>query len=187
MARTGRPPKPIEQKRRTGNPGRRQLPSGTVALAPVEGIPPVPIELKPTGRAMWEMIWSGPASAWLSPQVDAIRVRTVAGLLDEIDTYHRLVATLGPVLEEPIVTPSGVVVADSARFVPNPAVRMLRDAQKQLDRELSSLGFDPTARSRLGLAEVKRESILQRLLNGDDDPEADIEVGGADVIEILAD
>jgi P27 family predicted phage terminase small subunit len=185
MARTGRPPKPIEQKRRTGNPGQRKLPSNTLALVPADGVPPVPIDLKPAGRTMWSMVWGGPAAVWLSPQVDAIRVHTVARLLDEIEEYHKLVTGLGAVLEEPIVTPSGQVVADSARFVPNPAVRMLRDAQKQLDRELSSLGFDPTSRSRLGLAEVKRESILQRLLGADQGQDDDaIE---ADVVEILAD
>ena len=98
MARTGRPPKPIEQKRRTGNPGQRKLPSNTVALRPADGVPPVPIDLKPAGRTMWSMVWGGPAAVWLSPQVDAIRVHTVARLLDEIEEYHKLVTGLGPVL-----------------------------------------------------------------------------------------
>lgn len=187
MAQRGRPPKPIEQKRRLGTDRADRTPSSSQTIAlrgVVDGVPPVPIDLKPTGRQMWSMVWSGPASAWLSPEVDAVRIHTVARLLDEIEEYHRLVAALGAVLEEPIVTPSGKVVADSARFVPNPAVKMLRDAQKQLDRELSSLGFDPTSRSRLGLAEVKRESILQKLLSGEP---AEVELADADVIEILAD
>ena len=187
MARTGRPPKPIEQKRRTGNPGRRPLPANAVALRPADGVPPVPIDLKEHGRASWTTIWSSPAQAWLSPQVDVIRVHTVALLVDEIADYQRHVNAMGPVLEEPIVTPSGIVVDGAARFVPNPAVRMLRDAQKQLDRELSALGFDPTSRSRLGLAEVKRESILQKLLDGDRARDAGGEIIDAQVVEILAD
>lgn len=68
-----------------------------------------------------------------------------------------------PLLEEPIVTPTGLTVG--SKIVANPAVNMLRKAQAQLTKELSDLGFNPTARSRLGLAEVKRESVLQQLLS----------------------
>lgn len=42
-------------------------------------------------------------------------------------------------------------------------MRALISAQKLLQDSLSLLGFDPTARSRLGLAEVKRVSKLDEL------------------------
>lgn len=181
MARTGRPPKPIELKRRTGNPGKRALPSGTATLAPVErGGPPVPMSLEPTGRAAWATLWVG-ASSWLSPQLDVIRVETVCRIVDEIVELREAITKLGRLLTEPIVTPNGTVVGE--RVVPNPAVRMLRDAEKQLDKELSQLGFDPTSRSRLGLAEVKKQSILDGLY-GDRRSE---EVVEADIIDIAPD
>jgi P27 family predicted phage terminase small subunit len=47
--------------------------------------------------------------------------------------------------------------------VPHPLIKELRSAQKQLHAIGSALGFDPTARSRLGLAEVKRQSKLEEL------------------------
>jgi P27 family predicted phage terminase small subunit len=150
--------------------------SSTVALEPAIGVPPVPLDLEQLGRATWGVIWSSPARHWLSPQLDGpMRVHTVCRLADEIHDLGEIVQKLGAVLAEPLVTPAGHVVGE--RIVPNPAVKMLRDAEKQLDRELSALGFDPSSRARLGLAEVKTRNLLERL-GGDDD---------ADIIDIAAD
>lgn len=185
----GRPPKPIEQKRRTGNPGKRQLPSRreTVALEPADGIPPVPISLGEHGRNLWAYIWGGPAKAWLSPQVDVLRVTTVCQLQDDIAGYQRDIARMDTLLEEPIVTPAGVLAG--IRIVPNPLIKLRNDALKLLDREQSALGFDPVSRSRLGLAEVKIKSKLEELLGrrqaaseANEDPIID-----AEVIDIAAD
>lgn len=156
----GRPPKPIEQKLRNGNPGKRAIKARSVDIVPAEGSPPVPIVLDAPGRAMWTHVWAG-GGAWLHPQIDLIRVETACRLYDEIAKHREAVARLGTLLSEPIATPAGVVVGE--RVVANPAVKMLRDAEKQLDRELSALGFDPTSRSRLGLNIAKRESILDGL------------------------
>jgi hypothetical protein len=43
------------------------------------------------------------------------------------------------------------------------ARKELRELEKQLTTWLASLGFDPAARSRLGLAEVKARSTLEQL------------------------
>jgi hypothetical protein len=40
----------------------------------------------------------------------------------------------------------------------------LRELDKQIISQLSALGFDPTARSRLGVAEVRRASALDELI-----------------------
>jgi phage terminase small subunit len=105
-------------------------------------------------------------------------VETVCHLSDEAATYRRLIHTAGPLLKEPIVTPSGAVVGN--RIVPNPAVAMLRKVEAQMERELSNLGFNPVARSRLGLAEVKARSILEDLISGSTEV-------AAQVIDIAAD
>ena len=158
----GRPPKPLELKRRLGNPGKRPLPkqSQTVALEPARGTPPVPLDLSDHARGIWQMIWESPAQAWLSPQLDApMRVKTVCQLLGDIHDLREQIRALGWLLSEPITTPLGVVVGESIK--PNPAVKMLRDAETRLDKELTALGFDPTSRSKLGLAEIKKRSILE--------------------------
>jgi hypothetical protein len=43
------------------------------------------------------------------------------------------------------------------------ARKALRDLDKQIIGQLSLLGFDPAARARLGLAEVKAQSTLEKL------------------------
>lgn len=163
MARTGRPPKPLEVKRRNGNPGKRALPaqSATIALEPVTETPQVPAHLDDAGSDAWVRIWQSPARAWLSPQVDFIRIETICNLVDDITKYRAMVNEMGPIIVE-------TITANNAQFdtkiVANPLVKMLRDAEKQLDKELSAIGFDPTARARLGLAEVRRQSKLEELM-----------------------
>lgn len=41
--------------------------------------------------------------------------------------------------------------------------KQLRDINKEISEWLSMLGFDPAARSRLGLAEVKAQSVLEKM------------------------
>lgn len=190
MARTGRPSKPIEVKRRNGNPGKRPLPAAnsTVALTPADAAPPVPMTLSETGRGMWAYIWEGPARQWLAPQIDVVRVQTVCQLADDIAQYQADIKKLGTLLEEPIVTPTGTIVGE--RFVANPLVKMRNDALKILDRELTSLAFDPVSRSKLGLAEVRRQSKLEELLGRRNDANGDQnqgEIADAEVIEIASD
>jgi P27 family predicted phage terminase small subunit len=121
----------------------------------------VPVSLGEEGRHYWDRYWTA-ASAWLSPDLDHQALESVCHLADEIAEYRRAMADEGLQISEPIVTPTGVVVGD--RLVSNPAIKDLRNAEKQLRDWLSDLGFTPTARARLGLAEVRRQSKLEELL-----------------------
>jgi hypothetical protein len=49
------------------------------------------------------------------------------------------------------------------RTTPGVPPKEVREARKQAAEFLSQLGFDPTARARLGLAEVKAASVLEGL------------------------
>jgi P27 family predicted phage terminase small subunit len=160
----GRPPKPLEEKRRTGNPGKRPLPdrTKTAALAPLTTIPDAPDALREPGRNAWLRFWTAGA-AWLSPEADRLTVEAAAFLADEVDTLRGEVELHGHLVEEPIVTATGQVLSE-VRLVANPAVAMLRKAEERLSKELSELGFTPSARARLGLAEVKRQSKVFDLL-----------------------
>lgn len=155
----GRPPKPIEIKRRNGNPGNRPLPdkNTTVTLIPAEG-QPAPMTLDQSGREMWRRAQE--RAVWLS-DLDLMALEDLCHTWDEVVAYRSAIADGGLTLEEPIVTPAGHVVG--TKYVPNPLIKELRSAQKQLHAIASALGFDPTARSRLGLAEVKRQSKVEEL------------------------
>lgn len=130
MARTGRPPKPLEQKRRTGNPGKRPLP----ALANIAAVPAIDAELHDlsTGDAMDRVLEAG--VTWIA-STDAPKVSL---LREAIEDYERLRAGA-------------------------PTPKDLRDARQEVGRLMSELGFDPTARARLGLAEVKAQSKLDEM------------------------
>jgi hypothetical protein len=79
-------------------------------------------------------------------------VEEVCRITDEIGGHLADVAKFGRLIEEPIVSPSGAVVG--TRQVPNPAILSLRRAEESRPRGLIELGFSPTARARLGLAQV---------------------------------
>jgi P27 family predicted phage terminase small subunit len=139
--------------------------------------------------ATWHRIWTSEAHRWLAPSVDSLTVESICHTTSEIAQLRVLAKT--PLLEEPIVSPNGTELG--TRLVANPAVNMLRKAQAQLTKELSDLGFNPTARARLGLAEVKRQSKLEELLSRQSRPtqtgasKDDSAVIDAEIIDIAAD
>lgn len=134
MARTGRPPKPIEQKRRTGNPGKRRLPSGAELVA-LPAIQREAVDLR-ADELLDEILAEG--VPWLSrldgPALSILRER----------------------LEERQGLRDAVLAGTGDR-------RALRELERQITESLSALGFDPVARARLGLAEVKARSKLEAI------------------------
>ena len=159
MTARGRPPKPIELKRRTGNPGRRPLPdkNKTIALVPSAGAP-VPVTLMAAGREVWHRAQEH--AIWLS-RLDLMLLEILCRAVDQHDEMSRIVAEDGFTQIEPIVTPAGHVVGE--KKTSHPLLKELRALEKQIQSTAGALGFDPTARSRLGLAEVKRQSKLEEL------------------------
>lgn len=108
---------------------------------------PTPLSLGDVGRQVWREC---SALVVLSPQLDRANLERFASLHDERHALAELVTKLGPLLEEPIVSPLGSVVG--TRIVPNPGLAALRALDKALDALGSTLGLSPAARARLGLA-----------------------------------
>jgi len=134
----GRPPKPVEQKRRSGNPGKRPLPATTIAI-PTSPVVPIPHRpLGPAGQQFWERVWNV-GFTWISPQMDIELLQVVAEQIDE------RVALRMRVLKQ-------------NDWRDRAALRSL-DAQV-LDC-LSLLGFTPVDRARLGFVEVKIKNELE--------------------------
>lgn len=139
----GRPPKPVELKRATGNPGKRKLPELAVVtpLPMAEEIPAFPENLGEAGKELWTRAWAQ-AITWLSPHSDMNAIENAARLADTLavarNKYHNTFEA-----------------AD---------LRALVQINKAYTDSLSALGFDPVSRSKLGVAEVKRVSALDQLL-----------------------
>jgi hypothetical protein len=142
MAAMGRPPKPTEVKRRTGNPGKRPLPAvaQVVALPQADGTPDFPTGLAEDGQRVWRRIWQD-GITWISPQSDREAAEEACRAADDVAAARRRYrATTDP--------------SDA---------RALVALGKRLDDALSALGFTPVARTRLGVAEVTRVSKLDAL------------------------
>lgn len=139
----GRPPKPTELKRIQGNPGKRALPKETeVMLIPAAvGIPEPARPLLKYGQEMWDRIW-GMGNGWISPTTDIELVLMTAEMIDE--RWNLRVKVMG---------------SDDLKMR-----RALRDLDKLIVSNLSLLGFSPTDRMRLGVAEVKKQSKLEELM-----------------------
>ena len=133
MARTGRPPKPVEQHKRTGTyDASRHKRGALAAVAPVDA---KPHELPPSDIFADIMAAGAP---WFA-QTDGIRLAMLRESLEER-------ARLLPVAE----------ASTEAR-------KQLRELNREISEWLSQLGFDPAARTRLGLAEVKARSKFEEL------------------------
>lgn len=143
MAQRGRPPKPVEQKRMLGNPGRRPLPEpGEVQILPTATETPEPDRpLGKPGRELWDRVWESGA-AWISPNTDIEILLITCELVDERWQLR------GEVLQ----------TKDPRQR------RQLNDLTRIIIGNLSLLGFTPTDRSRLGVAEVKTQTKLEELM-----------------------
>lgn len=150
MASVGRPPKPTEEKRRLGNPGKRALPSKelVVALPAAETIPEPSRPLGTYGKQFWDRVWQY-GIHWISPTTDFEVMMMTAELIDERWGLRAKVMR---------ALVSDTLSAESARDR-----RALRDLDRLIDSHLSQLGLTPADRTRLGYAEVKRMSKIAEL------------------------
>jgi hypothetical protein len=142
---------PLEHHRRVGRNGGankadgRSLPvSGEIVALPMaDRTPMLPLEIQPSGPGaeLWQQIWAD-GITWIAPQTDmaaAIFACKTADALAEARTQWY--STMDP-------KDARVMIALGKQFM---------DA-------LSALGFNPTARARLGVAEVKRVTALDKLM-----------------------
>lgn len=139
----GRPSKPIEQKRLLGNPGKRAMPdeNSVVLMQQVEQTPQPPRPLLKYGQDLWDRIW-GMGATWVSDKTDLELLVMTCEMVDE--RWNLRVK---------------VMQSDDAAMR-----RGLRELDRQIVSNLSLLGFTPSDRSRLGVAEVKAKSKLEELM-----------------------
>ena len=139
----GRPAKPIEQKRLLGNPGKRALPDqSTITLIPMAESTPEPTRpLLKYGRELWDKVWDTGIN-WISPNTDTELLLMTCEMIDERWNLRVQVMQNNDPKDR----------------------RGLRELDKAIVSNLSLLGFSPSDRSRLGLAEVKKMSKLEEII-----------------------
>lgn len=146
----GRKTLPSEVKRQRGTLRPDRLPTIDLATTNTKlDIPAEPEELGETGRLVWNLAWG---STWLNSNSDYPIVLVTAQAFDEREEVRAALAA----------TPNDRSLRTS-----------LRELDKQIISGLSLIGFTPSDRSRLGIAEVKKETKLQELLRLKEEKQAE--------------
>jgi hypothetical protein len=134
------PPKPIEQKRLLGNPGKRAMPSPEIVLHAGKVDPPE--GLGSAGRSLWSRVFDE-GEIWVSPRIDFVLLERVCRALDRAVVLEQLF---------------------DADPTDRKTIMSINETDKVIFSGLGLLGFSPADRARLGLAEVKRQSKLDELM-----------------------
>jgi hypothetical protein len=134
------PSKPIEQKRALGNPGKRALkqPAEYIEGGYVEPMR----KLKDAGMSLWDSAMKT-GEQWIARNTDTQLLLVTCEQMDRREVLMTL-------------------------WRSNPTdknlLMRLAELEKQIASNLGTLGFTPSDRSRLGLAEIKAKSKLQELM-----------------------
>jgi hypothetical protein len=136
------PGKPAEIKRKLGAKGySKEMPSHVIALPAVLEVPEPLNPLSGSGLDLWDRTWRRGFS-WLSANTDIQLLQITCEQLDERDQLR------------------AYVLQNIEAWHERSA---LRELEKSIRSNLSLLGFTPTDRMKLGVAEVKVESKMEQL------------------------
>lgn len=137
----GRPPKPTEQKRLIGNPGKRPLPDQNTTIALPGGYVAPLRPLDDAGLSLWDAIFRK-GELWISNRTDIHFLQMVC------EQHDRRQYLMDRLAAEP----------DEWRLH-----RQLTDLENIITSNMGRLGLTPADRTKLGYAEVKRQSKLEEL------------------------
>ena len=146
----GRPPKPTEVKRLLGNPGGRALPDSpaphtALDVVSLDSLPIPPSDFGVVAVGKWAQIWAA-GRRHLSESQDCHLVERLCRVCERMAALDDW---LGADPER------GWYETAAGQVVTHPSVTQQRAHQIEMVTMLSMLGFSPSDRSRLGLAEVR--------------------------------
>jgi len=148
MGRRGPQPKPLEEKKRLGNLGKKgPLPNPITIIKPVEAAV-AKAEGPQTGAELFDALMAAGAGSWIGESDALALLRMVTDAWDERATLREVIAEKG------YTQPDYKKGTDVAR----PEVAMLRELERNLTSWLAQLGLNPAARGQLGLAQVQAKA-----------------------------
>ena len=151
----GRKAKPLErlratQRNATTKSDGRPIPRMSTEIAvraDKAPVPRAPKGLARSGRTQWNNIWT--AGFWLKNDQDYHWVAQIAQAYDDIAAYRDKIEEIGLIV-------TGYNGQDAA----NPLIAEIRKCEATIRTCLSTLGFSPTDRAKLGIIEVKARNAL---------------------------
>lgn len=144
----GRKPKPREVKIASGNPGRRKLPEPVLVGERVAGPPAAPAGLDERAAEVWAELAALLTEGGILTGGDLVALE---GLAVMVGRARQARAALEG---EPLV-----VRGSQSWMIPNPLLRIERDAWAAAQRVAVEFGMTPSARARLGLTMVQGRSL----------------------------
>lgn len=162
----GRKPKPVETRRREGNPGRRPLPEPVRVDGRTVSPPEPPDHLPEDARAAWDRIVPALCNIGLLDGIDAFALEAMCVQWARAQQAGRVVAEQGH-----------ITLGSTGQLVEHPALGIERQAQQMFLRFAEHYALTPVARTRLGLAELQRRSLADEMARALGD--VDVEVGDA--------
>jgi hypothetical protein len=137
------PATPLEQKRLTGNPGQRKLPSLNDTFELEGGYIEPHQALGEAGTHLWSRVFSK-GKGWISRQTDVDALLIICKQLDR-----------------------QILLEDQFKADPSDfhISRQLLELEKAIMSGLGLMGFTVDSRSRLGLAEIKAKSAFEQLMS----------------------
>lgn len=135
------PAKPVELRRKLGNPGQQPMPKpGELMPLPGGYVEPFrPLEF--AGKQLWDSVFSH-GDLWISSRTDVHLLMMTCEQLDRREEIRSL-------------------ITETKDWH---LLKQLNDLERLISSNLGLLGFTPSDRTRLGLAEVKRMSKFEELL-----------------------
>jgi P27 family predicted phage terminase small subunit len=146
----GPKPRPVEVKKREGNPGKRKLPEPVIVSGrplPAELDEP-PEHLPIEAKEFWREYISRLVEVGIVDLVDVPALEMLATMYARARQASRVVAKEGHYTR-----------GSTGQIVEHPALKIERESMSQFWKMAEHFAFTPVARVRLGMAELQRKSL----------------------------
>jgi P27 family predicted phage terminase small subunit len=153
--RTGRPPRPIEDRRADGTPSARDAKVPLLVAGRPTGKPTAPTWLSAEGKKAFKLIVTTLWEAGYLDQADALLVVVAADALGDAIAAARDLNERGLTIEGTRVTRTGDRYTVPAK---NPSYQVKADAMRRFRQTCPELGIGPAARTHLANVGVRGKS-----------------------------
>jgi P27 family predicted phage terminase small subunit len=153
----GRKPKPIEERVRDGNPGKRPLPEPMLigGRPNLDELNEPPAHLPEDAKEFWRDSVTRLVEVGIVDRVDVPALEQLAIQYARVRGAQKVIAEVGY-----------FATGSTGQVKEHPAVKLEREATNLLLKLSEHFGLTPVARARLGLAELTRRSLASEMEEG---------------------